>query len=99
MVKLKKLFGILGFYSLLLIGFLIFLVILEYSVLVTNDNFKLIGIILLYGGIIIPNVSLGFAISGLIKDKSKRLAIIGFIMSVLIILFLIFYYYSYLLGG
>jgi hypothetical protein len=100
MGRLKKLFQVLGFWSLILSILPIFLFILSLVSDIINlkiDSFVVPCLVII---LTFPYIALGFSISGLIKDKSKTLAIISLIISVLTIPFLIFFlFYGFLSGS
>ena len=79
MVKLNKLLHLHGFYSVVFIA----VAIISIISLVTwekSDFFLVFSVTIL-----LSFLGLGFAISGLNKDKTRALAILGLILSILII--------------
>jgi len=103
MGRLKKLFQVLGFWSLIIsilpvILFVIAFIIQNILRLKFGSYF---GAAILISIFTFPLIALGFSISGLIKDKSKVLAIISLIIiiiSVLIIIFGTWYFGSIPMG-
>jgi len=91
MSRLKKLFQILGFWSLIISILPIILFIIAFII----QNILLLKIGSFFGAallisIIFPFIALGLSIGGLIKDKSKTLAIISLIIIIILILIIIF---------
>jgi len=99
---MTKLRSVLGFWAVLLNSIALLFTILGILFIVLRISEE-IAIIILFLGVLIdwflPLIALGFSISGLMKDKSKKLAIISLIMSIILVILWILFFSLVLRSG